>query len=85
MAGSYPAPAAGRRPGFFRALWRALRQIFHETTGALFFILAVSWTAATIRFWRHGAHQWVLGVCGGVVLLFVAFGFTSFRSARRVR
>ena len=33
----------------FRALWRASRQVFHETTGTVFLLLALSWAAATLR------------------------------------
>jgi hypothetical protein len=80
-----PYPAAGRRPGFFRLLWRALRQVFHETTGTLFLLLALSWTVAAFRLWRHGAGHWLLGACLGFAVLLVLFGLTSFKSARRVR
>lgn len=83
MASSYPA--AERRPGFFRLVWRAVRQVFHETTGTVFLLLAVSWTAATYRLWRHGASPWLLGVCVCFALMLAGFGLTSFKSARRVR
>jgi hypothetical protein len=83
MAGSYPA--AERRPGFFRLVWRAIRQVFHETTGAVFLLLALSWSGATYRLWRHGTNPWVLGACFAFILMLALFGLTSFRSARRVR
>jgi hypothetical protein len=83
MASSLPVPA--KRVGFFRILWRAMRQVFHETTGAVFFLLALSWTGATIRLWRHGSARWTLVTCGSFALMLVIFGFTAFRSARRVR
>jgi len=72
--------------GFFRALWKAMREVFHETTGTLFFLLALSWANATVRLWRHGGSTpWVVGISSSFAILLVAFGLTSFRAARRVR
>jgi hypothetical protein len=75
----------GQRVGFFRALWRALRQLFHETTGAMFFLLAFSWASAALRQWLHKSTPWLWIVCASFALMFVMFGLTSFRSSRRVR
>jgi hypothetical protein len=75
----------GQRIGFFRLLWRAARQVFHETTGTVFLLLALSWITATVRLWRHGSTTWALVACSGFALMLVLFGLTSFRSARRVR
>jgi hypothetical protein len=83
VAASYSSPAP--RLGFFRTLWRATRQVFHETTGALFFVLAFSWTAGALRQWQHGSSPWLFATCIGVALIMVCFGWTSFRAARRVR
>ena len=77
--------ATGRRTGFFRTLWRVARQVFHETTGAVFFLLALSWSGAALRTWRHGSASWVYVVCGCFALMMVIFGLLSFRSAKRVR
>jgi hypothetical protein len=88
MADPYSAAGnstKGRGPGFFRLLWRAARQIFHETTGTLFLLLALSWTVAAFRLWRHGAGPWLLGACVSFALLLALFGLTSFKSAQRVR
>jgi hypothetical protein len=80
------APRPVERVGFFRSLWRAVRAVFHETTGTLFFLIALSWLNAAIRMWRQGgtAH-WVFAVCGVFIGMLIVFGLTSFRAARRVR
>jgi hypothetical protein len=38
-----------------RVLWRAARELFHEVTGAVFFILALAALQATWRSWQRGA------------------------------
>lgn len=83
MATSYPPTRP--RVGFFRLLWRAARQVFHETTGTVFLLLGVSWIAATLRLWRHGSARWALIASGCFAIMMLLFGLTSFRSARRVR
>ena len=82
IAVAAPSP---RRRGFFGRLWLALRQLFHEATGALFLVLALSWTAASIRLWEHGGATWLLGTTIGFALLMVFFGVTSFLTSRRLR
>lgn len=77
--------AASKARGFFRALWRATRQVFHETVGAVFFILALVWMSAALRYWRQHSSNWELRTSVGVALVMVIFGFMSFRAARRVR
>jgi hypothetical protein len=77
--------AAPKAPGFFRALWRAARQVFHETVGAVFFILALMWMNAAVRYWRQHSSNWELTTSVGVALVMAVFGFMSFRAARRVR
>jgi hypothetical protein len=79
------AGVAAQRPGFWRSLWIAARAVFHETTGALFYLLALSWTSATVRLWMSGAKPWVCAACGSFGLVLVGFGFSSFRMAKRVR
>jgi hypothetical protein len=71
--------------GFFRTLWRVARQVFHESTGAIFLILALFWTIAAVRQWRQGAETWTWAALGGFALVFAGFGLSSFRAARRVR
>jgi hypothetical protein len=83
MASAQSSPA--QRIGFFRTLWRALRQLFHETTGAVFFLLALSWASAALRQWLSKSDMWLFVVCVSFALMFGLFGLTSFRSSRRVR
>ncbi len=82
--GSTVSPVA-KRPGFFRTLWRVVRQVFHETTGAVFCILALIWANASLRYWRDGAPRWEWRTGVAVALVMVFFGVASFRAARRVR
>ena len=77
-------PAATKPPGFFRRLWRAARQVFHETTGALFFVLALGWTSGALRYWKQQAHGWEWKVSMGMALVMIFFGLACFRAARRV-
>ena len=78
-------PAANKPRGFFRALWRAVRQVFHETIGAAFFLLALTWANAALRYWRQHAASWEWKTSVGFALIMTVFGFVSFRAARRVR
>lgn len=71
--------------GFFRALWRAVRQVFHETVGTLFFLIALSSIQSAYRAWHRGAGQWLVGVSGGYAALMIVLGVMSFRDSRRVR
>jgi hypothetical protein len=79
------AQIAPRTRGFFRTLWRAARQVFHETIGAVFFILALIWMNAALRYWRQHSANWEWRTSVGVALVMVVFGFMSFGAARRVR
>ena len=77
-------PAATKPRGFFRTLWRAIRQVFHETTGAVFFLIALIWTNAALRYWKQRAPGWEWKTSLGMALVMVFFGLASFRAARRV-
>jgi hypothetical protein len=68
-----------------RILWRAARELFHEVTGAVFFILALAAAQATWRAWHRGAGHWLVGMTAGYALLMIFFGVMSFRDSRRVR
>jgi hypothetical protein len=66
-------------------LWRAARELFHEVTGAVFFILAMAAFQAAWRAWHRGAARWLVGVSASYALLMIFFGVLSFRDSRRVR
>jgi uncharacterized membrane protein len=72
------------RRGGFQRVWRTLRQIFHEVVGAIFAILAFSWTNAAIRAWRRDAAYWLIAVAAGVAASFAVFAFTSYRRSRAI-
>ena len=68
-----------------RVLWRAARELFHEVTGAVFFILALAAVQSGLRAWNRGAARWLVGISAGYALLMIFFGVLSFRDSRRVR
>ena len=71
--------------GFLASLWRVLRQLFHETAGALFVVFTVIGAAGVWREWQRQAATWVLAVTVGFTVMMAWFAIASFRSARRVR
>lgn len=71
--------------GFFRLLGRAARQLFHETTGALFALFAMLGALSAWREWQRGAAEWLVCLVAGFTLMMGAFAVAAFRSARRVR
>jgi VIT1/CCC1 family predicted Fe2+/Mn2+ transporter len=77
--------AAGPSRQGFRRLWRVLKQLFYEVTGALFGILAFAWLNTSVRAWttRDVAH-WLIAIPLSVAALFVFFAVTSFRRARKL-
>ena len=68
-----------------RVLWRAARELFHEVTGAVFFVLALAALQAAWRAWHNGGGRWLVGMTTGYALLMIFFGVLSFRDSRRVR
>ena len=80
-----PVSIFGVARGFFSTVWRAARQLFHEATGTLFFLIALSALQSAWRVWRHGAAHWLIGLSAGYAILMILFGILSFRDARRVR
>jgi hypothetical protein len=71
--------------GFLRALWRAVRQTFHEVTGTMFLLFALSGVSSAVRQWHRGAPLWPVWLAGVFAVMMAGFGITSFRMARRVR
>ena len=72
------------QPSGFRHVWRTLKQLFHELTGAMFGVLALGWLNAIFRSWTRDAAHWLLVVGLLVAALFTFFSVTSFRRARKV-
>ncbi len=70
--------------GFLLALSRAVRQLFHETAGALFAVFSIVGAAGAWREWQRGAAGWVVGVAVGFAAMMAWFAVASFRSARKV-
>jgi hypothetical protein len=69
----------------FRRLWRVVKQLFYEVTGALFGLMAFAWLNITFRAWttRDVAH-WLLAIPLSVAALFAFFAVTSFHRARKL-
>ena len=68
----------------FRRLWRVAKQVFHETMGAAFALLAVGWMNSAFRAWTRDAAYWLVGVSIVVALLFGTFAVSSFRRSRQL-
>ena len=77
-----PASAAELRG--FRRLWRTIRQVFHEVTGAVFTVLALGWLNSALRAWTRDVARWLVLVTIAVAALFIFFAVSSFRRARQL-
>ncbi len=84
MSMAASAAATTQQQGGFRRLWRVLRQLFHEATGAVFAVLALGWLNAALRAWTRDVARWLIGLAVAVALLFVFFAVTSFRKALKL-
>ena len=84
MATSIRAAEGLPRQGGFRRLWRALQQLFHEVTGAVFAVLALAWLNSVLRAWTRDVAPWLIAMAVCVAALFVFFAVTSFRRARKL-
>ena len=71
--------------GFLHAAWRAIRQLIHEMTGALFALFAVLGGISTWREWQKGSALWILAATFLFALTMAFFAVSSFLRARRVR
>jgi hypothetical protein len=83
MATSEGYPSTVPPQGGFRSLWRTLRQLFHEVTGAMFAVLALAWLNSALRAWTQDVAKWMLGMAACVIAVFVFFAVSSFRRARK--
>ena len=74
----------GRSPELrgFQRLWRVAKQLFYETMGAIFAILALGWLNTAFRAWTRDVAHWLIAVTVAVALLFIFFAATSFRRVR---
>jgi len=70
---------------FFRSVWRVIRQLFHEVTGAFFLLFAALGGVSAWRHWQRGSALWIFGIDMAFTLMMAAFAFAAFRSARRAR
>ena len=77
---------AGRSPELrgFQRLWRVAKQLFYETMGAIFAVLALAWSNYAFRAWTRDVAHWLIAVTVAVAILFIFFAVTSFRSARQL-
>jgi hypothetical protein len=55
-------PQVKPRQGFLRTMWRVVRQLFHETMGALFAAMGLAWTSSAVRAWRAGEPRWIVAL-----------------------
>jgi glycerol uptake facilitator-like aquaporin len=68
-----------------RVFWKVTRQLFHEMTGTLFALFAISGAIAIWRLWSNARIPWLLAAASAYTIMMLYFSVTSFRSARRVR
>jgi len=83
-----PSPAGSPGPSTqlrgFQRLRRVLRQLFYETVGAIFALLAFGWLNSAFRAWTRDVAHWLIALSVGVALLFIFFAVSSFRRARQL-
>jgi len=84
MAHSTPTSAPAGELRGFRRLWRTIRQVFHEVTGAVFAVLAFGWLNSAFRAWTRDVARWLVLVSVAVAALFIFFAVSSFRRARQL-
>ena len=80
---SSPALVASEPRGF-RRLWRTVKQIFHEVTGAMFAVLAFGWLNSAFRGWTRDVAHWLIALAIVVAGIFVLFAVSSFRRSRQL-
>ena len=70
---------------FIRSVWRVIRQLFHEVTGAFFLLFTALGGVSAWRHWKRGSDLWIFGIALAFTLMMAAFAVAAFRSARRIR
>lgn len=68
-----------------RVFWRITKQLFHETTGALFAVFAGYGGYMVWKEWKRGWSVWLMAVGVAFALMMAAFAVESFRRAKRIR
>jgi hypothetical protein len=79
-----PAPVEPSEPRGFRRLWRTVKQVFHEVTGAMFAVLAFGWLNSAFRAWTRDVAHWLIVMAVLVAGIFVVFAVSSFRRSRQL-
>lgn len=72
------------QPRGFQRLWRTLKQLFYEITGALFAVVAFAWLNAAFRSWTRDVAHWLIATAIGVAAMFTIFATIAFRKSRRI-
>jgi len=85
MSASLPAILWRSTKTTLRVLWCAARQLFHESTGALFGIFAAYGAWAAWRQWKHRVALWLMSFAIVYAVMMAGFAWDAFRRARRVR
>jgi glycerol uptake facilitator-like aquaporin len=65
-----------------RVFWRITKQLFHETTGALFAVFAGYGGYVVWKEWKHGPSLWLMAFGTAYALMMGAVAFGSFRRGR---
>jgi hypothetical protein len=68
-----------------RALWRVVRQVFHEATGAMFAIFAIYGGMAVWRQYKSRPILWLMFFAAAYAITMATFAYFAFRRARKVR
>ncbi|MGA2418571.1 MAG: hypothetical protein ABSG69_00690 [Candidatus Acidiferrum sp.] len=85
-SGAGAGGAAGQAvpQGGFRRFWRALKQLFHEVTGAMFAILAFVWISKAFRAWTGDVARWLIVLAVVIAAIFTFYAISSFRRAQKL-
>ena len=65
-------------------MWRVVRQLFHETMGALFAAMGLAWTSSAVRAWRAGEPRWIVALPVLYAGMMAYFAVAEFLRSRKV-